>query len=124
MAGGLRYETGREMPPGMQEHYALQRVGEMIAAGAQRALEEHEQEKMRIATPAEPARNDGESMKMPYCGDGPEREDLPGCPFCGSDNLLVDRDSEDWYLECNSCLAEGPRAPTQAEAERSWTRRR
>lgn len=105
MAGGLRYETGREMPPGMQEHYALQRIGEMIAAGAQRALEEHEAE------------------KMPYCGDAPETEDLPGCPFCGSDNLLVDRDSEGWYLECNGCLAEGPRAPTQAEAERSWTRR-
>lgn len=107
MAGGLRYETGREMPPGMQELYGVKLAGEM-----------------RIATPAPPARNDNEGQeRMPYCGDAPMSEDLPGCPFCGSDNLLVDRDSEGWYLECNGCLAEGPRAKTQAEAERRWAGR-
>lgn len=108
MAGGLRYETGREMPPGMQALYGVKLAGEM-----------------RIATPAEPARNDNdpEIEEYPgyrYCGASPEREDLPECPFCGSENLLVDRDSEGWYVECNGCLAEGPRAPTQAEAERKW----
>ena len=107
MAGGLRYEVGREMPPGMQELYGVKLAGEM-----------------RIATPAEPARNDEETEKMPYCGEGPARNDLPGCPFCGSDNLLVERDSEGWYLECNGCLAEGPRAKTQAEAELKWCGRR
>lgn len=29
MAGGLRYETGRDMPPGMQERVALGWVAEM-----------------------------------------------------------------------------------------------
>lgn len=29
MAGGLRYATGREMPPGMQERFALSRVAEL-----------------------------------------------------------------------------------------------
>ena len=112
MASGLRYESGRKMPPGMQELYGVKLAGEM-----------------QIATPAEPARNDNdpEIEEYPgyrYCGASPEREDLPECPFCGSENLLVDRDSEGWYVECNGCLAEGPRAPTQAEAERQWCRRR
>lgn len=60
------------------------------------------------------------AREIPYCGEAPEREDLPGCPFCRSENLLIDRDREGWYVECNGCLAEGPRAETQAEAERRW----
>lgn len=52
VAGGLRYETGREMPPGMQEIYGVKLAGEM-----------------RIATPAPPARNDNEG-----CADMPDEE--------------------------------------------------
>lgn len=110
MAGGLRYETGREMPPGMQELYGVKLAGEMAKAPPS-------------ADTAAPAPVADEPEKMPYCGDAPEREDLPGCPFCSSENLLIDRDSEGWYVECNGCLAEGPRADTQAEAERRWARR-
>ena len=110
VAGGLRYGIGREMPPGMQELYGVKLAGEMAkvppAAGAD-----------------EPESVAGGQEKMPYCGDAPEREDLPGCPFCGSENLLIDRDSGGWYVECNGCLAEGPRAETQAEAERRWASR-
>lgn len=119
MAGGLRYETGREMPPGMQEIYGV-KLAVQMQADASNGFCEGE----RIATPAPPARNDNEGQeRMLYCGDAPMSEDLPSCPFCGSDNLLVDRDSEGWYLECNGCLAEGPRAKTQAEAERRWSGR-
>ena len=53
MAGGLRYETGRDMPPGMQEIYGVKLAGQMrdgVADGAMKG----------IATPAEPARNDNE----------------------------------------------------------------
>lgn len=32
MAGGLRYETGRDMPPGMAEKVAVQLVRQMAAA--------------------------------------------------------------------------------------------
>ena len=107
--GGLRYQIGREMPLGMQALYGAKLV-----------------DNIRVVDNPSVAGGDsspctGEpSGSLPYCGAGPEREDLPGCPFCGSDNLLVDRDSEGWYLECNGCLAEGPRAKTQASAERKW----
>jgi hypothetical protein len=92
----------------MQELYGVKIAGEM-----------------RIATDPAETRNDEEhGVNMPYCGDAPDRADLPGCPFCGSENLLIDQDSEGWFVECNGCMAEGPRAPTQDEAERRWSIRR
>ena len=118
--GGLRYQIGREMPLGMQALYGakladnIRVVDDPVTSGSDSACGPS-------GTPV--PTGEGEPEKMPYCGDGPEREDLPGCPFCGSDNLLVDRDSEGWYLECNGCLAEGPRATTQSEAERKWSNR-
>ena len=110
MAGGLRYGCGREMPPGMQTLYGVKLVGEMAKA-------------QLVDSATDPGPVADEPEKMPYCGDAPECEDLPSCPFCGSENLLIDRDSEGWFVECNGCLAEGPRAETQAEAERRWARR-
>ena len=108
---GLRYESGREMPPGMQELYGVKLAGDMAKA-----------------QPVDPTPNPDpvadEPEKMPYCGDAPDRADLPGCPFCGSGNLLINRDSEGWFVECNGCMAEGPRELTQAEAERRWSIRR
>ena len=55
MAGGLRYETGREMPPGMQEIYGVKLAGQMRADASIGPCEGE-----RIATPAPPARNDNE----------------------------------------------------------------
>lgn len=101
VAGGLRYQSGREMPPGMQELYGVQ-LAEQISK-------------------APPVAGASESNNVPCDA---EAEDLPGCPFCGSESFFVDRDSEGWYVECNACLAEGPRAETQAEAERNWSRRK
>ena len=111
MAGGLRYQTGREMPPGMQELYGVKLAGEMAKESPAAGTDEID----HVA---------GHQEKMPYCGDAPAREDLPDCPFCGSENLLIDRDSEGWYVECNGCLAEGPRAENQAEAEHRWSNRK
>ena len=118
--GGLRYQIGREMPLGMQVLYGakladnIRVVDDPVASGSDSACGPS-------GTPV--PTDESEMEEYPgyrYCGATPEREDLPSCPFCGSDNLLVDRDSEGWYLECNGCLAEGPRAKTQAEAERKW----
>ena len=76
MSGGLRYQTGREMPPGMQELYAVQEVAKMISDGqltkeegleritpqppmAAAPLQGSQEE--RISTEAMPPWNDGEA---------------------------------------------------------------
>lgn len=49
---------------------------------------------------------------------------LEPCPFCGSESMYCDLDSEGWYLECNGCLAQGPRGKNPVEAEEKWNRRK
>lgn len=51
------------------------------------------------------------------------KNELEPCPFCGCESIYVDVDSEGYYLECNICLAQGPRKETQLEAERAWNGR-
>ena len=120
MAGGLRYGSGRDMPPGMQELYGVKVAAEMLEQGLiDPALKEQLLNGIIGEQPQKPTAA-ALCQRMPYCGDAPKTEDMPGCPFCGSENLLIDRDSEGWFVECNGCLAEGPRAETQAEAERRW----
>ena len=123
MAGGLRYQTGRQMPPGMQEIYGVKMAAEMLEQGLIDPA--HKEQLLEGILGEQPQKNTAAALcrRMPYCGDAPEAENLPGCPFCGSENLLIDRDSEGWFVECNGCLAEGPREETQAEAECRWARR-
>ena len=54
---------------------------------------------------------------------GEESKGLESCPYCGSESLFSDFDSEGFYIECNGCLARGPAAESRAEAERLWNRR-
>lgn len=51
------------------------------------------------------------------------KENLKPCPWCGSESFFVDRDENGWYVECNGCLSQGPRAETQEKAEKAWNRR-
>ena len=55
MSGGLRYDSGREMPPGMQEIYGVKLAGQMQADASIVHCEGE-----RIATPAPPACNEKE----------------------------------------------------------------
>jgi hypothetical protein len=124
VAGGLRYQTGREMPPGMQELYGVKLAAEMLEQGLiDPALKEQLLNGIIGEQPQHPTAT-ALYRREPYIGKAPDRADLPECPFCGSENLLIDQDSEGWFVECNGCMAEGPRAPTQDEAERRWSIRR
>lgn len=49
------------------------------------------------------------------------------CPFCFNGENIVAvgepgdiKGSEDWYVECRSCLARGPLEPSFAEALDAW----
>ena len=55
-------------------------------------------------------------MKLRY-------QDMKPCPWCGSESFFVDQDENGWYVECNGCLSQGPRAETQEKAEKVWNRR-
>lgn len=53
---------------------------------------------------------------------------LHPCPFCGSENLVFDCDDpgfgvQDWIVECQNCLAEGPACDGRQEAVRAWNTR-
>ena len=68
MSGGLRYQTGREMPPGMQELYAVQEVAKMIADG--QVTKEEGREKITPQSPAATAPlqgSQGEWIAAPVC---------------------------------------------------------
>lgn len=67
VAGGLRYEAGREMPPGMQELYGVKLAGDIAKAA------EGTKEILRCAQDDSVA---GETERMPYCGEGPKTEKL------------------------------------------------
>jgi len=123
VAGGLRYQTGRQMPPGMQELYGVKVAAEMLQQGLVDPT--HKEQLLKGVLGEQPQQPTATDLcqRMPYCGEAPEAENLPACPFCESENLLIDRDSEGWFVECNGCLAEGPRAKTQSEAEKRWARR-
>lgn len=52
--------------------------------------------------------------------------ELLPCPFCGSKDLETNRAGEaldGFCVQCNSCSAEGPFRPTEAEAEQDWNKR-
>jgi len=49
-------------------------------------------------------------------------EELKPCPFCGSTNLGF-LSLFAWEVQCNLCLAEGPKADTREEAIAAWNRR-
>ena len=55
------------------------------------------------------------------------RSDIKPCPFCGEDNLRVERDSSDgvsFYVICNECLAQGPCSLTsEDDAVERWDNR-
>lgn len=53
---------------------------------------------------------------------------LRPCPFCGSENLIFDHDDtvfgvQDWIVECQNCLAEGPCCDGRHEAALAWNKR-
>lgn len=46
------------------------------------------------------------------------------CPFCASKiSGVVTNGDDNFYLSCENCGAEGPTAPTEAEAIAAWNRR-
>lgn len=78
MSGGLRYQTGREMPPGMQELYGVKVAAEMLEQGL---IDPAHKEKLLEGILGEkPQQNTAAAFcqRMPYCGDAPEAEGLPG----------------------------------------------
>ena len=50
-------------------------------------------------------------------------ETLKPCPFCGSDDLLIDGHSSGASIECQECLAEGPFGDSHDGARELWNRR-
>lgn len=49
-------------------------------------------------------------------------EELKPCPFCGSKNLCLIRNS--WYwVQCNNCLAEIGVQESEKDAIEKWNRR-
>lgn len=54
---------------------------------------------------------------------GFERDgDLQPCPFCGSDNIRVQKEY-DAYADCLDCGSRGPGSDNRTEAARLWNRR-
>lgn len=49
--------------------------------------------------------------------------ELKPCPFCKSESLIYDIDTDGVAVECNGCLACGPRKSTAVAAEEAWNRR-
>lgn len=52
-------------------------------------------------------------------------EKLLPCPFCGSEDLETARDKESdwWWVNCNSCRAAGPVMTINTDDVRGWNRR-
>ena len=47
--------------------------------------------------------------------------DLVDCPFCGSDEITVEKAKKDWYSAiCGNCEAEGPPAYSHKDARLAW----
>ena len=49
--------------------------------------------------------------------------ELKPCPFCGSESFIFDVNNDGVAVECNGCLAHGPRATGAYGAEQAWNRR-
>ena len=50
-------------------------------------------------------------------------DELKPCPFCGSTSFIYDVTDEGVAVECNGCLAHGPRSKGGYGAELMWNRR-
>lgn len=66
---------------------------------------------------------------FPYIPDDMAAEMEP-CPFCGEQptnfwntNYGEDTDIPSWVVNCGYCAADGPPAPTHAEAIEIWNKR-
>jgi hypothetical protein len=77
---GLRYESGREMPPRMQELYAVQEVAKMISDGQltkEEGLERITPQPPMAAAPLQGSQEERIFAEaMPPCNDGEDRRKL------------------------------------------------
>lgn len=53
-----------------------------------------------------------------------ETPELKPCPFCGSEDVHADKNTEETFLmQCESCFSEGPEADSVPNALEKWNRR-
>ncbi len=78
------------------------------------------------------ALREGEPLECPICKQINEGPELDPCPFCGSENVILDwemRDPDRWdnhhqiQARCRGCGAETDLFETAAEAGARWNRR-
>jgi len=62
-------------------------------------------------------------MTPPSNAGGEGREVLKACPFCGGNNIAYVLGDGCEYTTCDDCLANGPVAATEAEAQAAWNTR-
>ena len=53
----------------------------------------------------------------------PFRPNLRECPFCGSTDLHVIDNAEDFFVGCDGCAVCGPSGDTPMDAVEAWNRR-
>lgn len=46
------------------------------------------------------------------------------CPFCGGVNVEAGFDCGSHFMFCRECFADGPIAPSKAEAQKAWNVRK
>lgn len=127
--GGLKIEDIHELPEGYQKQVVEQILEKVSAAAPGIRKEVRRLGLCPSCCRAAVIRNeDPEFNFCTECGwtDAGRKEgmELESCPFCRSESLFCDVDSEGWYLECNGCGARGPNAKSPKDAEAAWNRRR
>ena len=51
-----------------------------------------------------------------------EKEGKP-CPFCGSDDIAIDTQFDEWFIVCNECSGRSGSCDTKQGALEAWNRR-